>query len=107
MVRFYDLKLKLKHCKQFLCVCVQSMIFILNSVFTNLSSSLPKEALKAAIHYERCFQSMGHGIASSVWNFCSRFSDCKETSGDVAKCRLFSLANIIVVLRYQFLYHIF
>ena len=78
------------------------MIFILNSVFTNLSSSLPKEALKAAIHYERCFQSMGHGVASSVWKFCSRFSDCKETSGDVAKCRLFSLADIIVYLDINF-----
>ena len=30
--------------------------------------------------------------ASSVWNFCARFSDViwREISGSVAKCRLFS-----------------
>ena len=33
--------------------------------------------------------------ASSVWNFCARFSDViwRETSGSVAKCRLFSQAT--------------
>ena len=33
--------------------------------------------------------------ASSVWNFCTRFSDViwRETSGDVAKCRLLSKAK--------------
>ena len=32
---------------------------------------------------------------SSVWNFCARFSDViwRETSGSVAKCRLFSQAT--------------
>ena len=34
--------------------------------------------------------------ASSVWNFCGRFSDVisRETVGGVAKCRLFSQANL-------------
>ena len=34
--------------------------------------------------------------ASSLWNFCARFSDVIswETVGGVAKCRLFSQANL-------------
>ena len=34
--------------------------------------------------------------ASSVWNFCARFSDViwRETSGSVAKCPLFSQATM-------------
>ena len=37
------------------------------------------------------------GDASSVWNFCARFSDViwRETSGSVVKCWLFSQAKFL------------